>query len=49
MVDLHRAAVLLMTLLSAILAGLFAWHDGYKVNLFAWFILHSAGAGSRFQ
>jgi 1,4-dihydroxy-2-naphthoate polyprenyltransferase len=34
-----RAAVLLMTLLSAILAGLFAWHDGYKVNLLAWFIL----------
>jgi 1,4-dihydroxy-2-naphthoate polyprenyltransferase len=34
-----RAAVLLMTLLSAVLAGLFAWHDGYKVNLFAWFIL----------
>jgi 1,4-dihydroxy-2-naphthoate octaprenyltransferase len=34
-----RAAVLLMTLLSAILAGLFAWHDGYQVNLLAWFIL----------
>ena len=34
-----RAAVLLMTLLSAVLAGLFAWHDGYKVNLLAWFIL----------
>ena len=34
-----RAAVLLMTLLSAILAGLFAWHDGYKVNLLSWFIL----------
>jgi 1,4-dihydroxy-2-naphthoate octaprenyltransferase len=28
-----------MTFLSAILAGLFAWHDGYKVNLLAWFIL----------
>jgi hypothetical protein len=34
-----RAAVLLMTLLSAVLAGLFAWHDGYKVNILAWFIL----------
>jgi 1,4-dihydroxy-2-naphthoate octaprenyltransferase len=34
-----RAAVLLMTLLSAVLAGLFAWHDGYKINLLAWFIL----------
>jgi len=34
-----RAAVLLMTLLSAVLAGLFVWHDGYKVNLLAWFIL----------
>ena len=34
-----RAAVLLMTLLSAVLAGLFAWHDGYKVNLLSWFIL----------
>lgn len=34
-----RAAVLLMTFLSAILAGLFAWHDGYKVNILAWFIL----------
>ena len=34
-----RAAVLLMTFLSAVLAGLFAWHDGYKVNLLSWFIL----------
>jgi 1,4-dihydroxy-2-naphthoate octaprenyltransferase len=34
-----RAAVLLMTLLSAVLAGLFAWHDGYKVNILSWFIL----------
>jgi 1,4-dihydroxy-2-naphthoate octaprenyltransferase len=34
-----RAAVLLMTLLSALLAGLFAWHDGYKVNILSWFIL----------
>jgi 1,4-dihydroxy-2-naphthoate octaprenyltransferase len=34
-----RAAVLVMTFLSAVLAGLFAWHDGYKVNLLAWLIL----------
>ena len=34
-----RAAVLLMTLLSAVLAGLFAWHDGFKINLFTWLIL----------
>jgi len=34
-----RAAVLLMTFLSAVLAGLLAWHDGYKINIFAWFIL----------
>ena len=34
-----RAAVLIMTLLSALLAGLFAWHDGYKINLLTWFIL----------
>lgn len=34
-----RAAVLLMTLLSAILAGLFAWHDGFKINILAWVIL----------
>ncbi len=34
-----RAAVLVMTFLSAVLAGLFAWHDNYKVNLFSWIIL----------
>jgi 1,4-dihydroxy-2-naphthoate octaprenyltransferase len=34
-----RAAVLVMTFLSAVLAGLFAWHDGFKVNLFTWLIL----------
>jgi len=34
-----RAAVLVMTFLSAVLAGLFAWHDGFRVNLFSWFIL----------
>ncbi len=34
-----RAAVLIMTFLSAALAGLFAWHDGYKVNLLSWFVL----------
>src|SRR5512137_741718 len=34
-----RAAVLIMTFLSAVLAGLFAWHDGYKVNLLSWLIL----------
>jgi len=34
-----RAAVLVMTLLSAVLAGLFAWHDGYKVNLVTWLVL----------
>ena len=34
-----RAAVLVMTFLSAVLAGVFAWHDGYKVNMLAWFIL----------
>ncbi len=34
-----RAAVLIMTFLSAVLAGLFALHDGYKVNPLAWFIL----------
>ena len=34
-----RAAVLLMTLLSAVLAGLFAWHDGHTINLLSWFIL----------
>jgi 1,4-dihydroxy-2-naphthoate octaprenyltransferase len=34
-----RAAVLLMTFLSALLAGLFAWHDHHTVNIFAWLIL----------
>ncbi len=34
-----RAAVLIMTLLSAVLAGLFAWHDHYKINLLTWLIL----------
>ncbi len=34
-----RAAVLVMTLLSAVLAGLFAWHDHQKVNLVTWLIL----------
>jgi 1,4-dihydroxy-2-naphthoate polyprenyltransferase len=34
-----RAAVLLMTLLSALLAGVLAWHDGYKVNILTWLIL----------
>ena len=34
-----RAAVLVMTFLSAALAGLYALHDGFKVNLFSWFIL----------
>ena len=34
-----RAAVLLMTLLSAVLAGLFAYHDGKPVNILSWFIL----------
>ncbi|HTX89859.1 MAG TPA: prenyltransferase [Anaerolineales bacterium] len=38
-----RAAVLLMTFLSAVLAGLFAWHDSPKnhvsVNLLAWLVL----------
>jgi 1,4-dihydroxy-2-naphthoate octaprenyltransferase len=34
-----RAAVLLMTFLSAALAGLFAWHDGFKVNLLSWLVL----------
>ncbi len=34
-----RAAVLIMTFLSAVLAGLFALHDGYTVNPLAWFIL----------
>ena len=34
-----RAAVLVMTFLSAVLAGLFAWHDHQKVNLVSWLIL----------
>ena len=34
-----RAAVLIMTFISAALAGLFALHDGAKVNPFAWVIL----------
>ena len=34
-----RAAVLVMTLLSAVLAGLFAWHDHFKVNLGSWLLL----------
>ncbi len=34
-----RAAVLLMTFLSALLAGLFAWHDGFHINILSWLIL----------
>jgi len=34
-----RAAVLVMTFLSAVLAGLFALHDGYSVNPLAWLVL----------
>jgi 1,4-dihydroxy-2-naphthoate octaprenyltransferase len=34
-----RAAVLVMTFLSALLAGLFAWHDHQKVSLVSWLIL----------
>lgn len=34
-----RAAVLVMTFLSAVLAGLFALHDGYSLNPLAWFVL----------
>jgi 1,4-dihydroxy-2-naphthoate octaprenyltransferase len=34
-----RAAVLVMTFLSAVLAGLFAWHDFKTINMFTWFIL----------
>lgn len=34
-----RAAVLVMTFLSAVLAGLFALHDGHTVNPLAWFVL----------
>jgi 1,4-dihydroxy-2-naphthoate octaprenyltransferase len=34
-----RAAVLVMTFLSAVLAGLFALHDGYSVSPLAWLVL----------
>lgn len=34
-----RAAVLLMTFLSAALAGLFAWRDGYRFPFWAWALL----------
>ncbi|MBN2386705.1 MAG: prenyltransferase [Anaerolineales bacterium] len=34
-----RAAVLVMTFLSAVLAGLFALHDGYRVSPLAWLVL----------
>ena len=34
-----RAAVLVMTFLSGVLAGLFAWHDGHSFNILTWFIL----------
>jgi 1,4-dihydroxy-2-naphthoate octaprenyltransferase len=34
-----RAAVLVMTLLSALLAGLFALHDRQPINLLAWLVL----------
>ncbi len=34
-----RAAVLVMTFLSAVLAGLFALHDGYSLNPLAWLVL----------
>lgn len=34
-----RSAVLVMTLLSALLAGLLALHDGFPVNPLTWFIL----------
>jgi 1,4-dihydroxy-2-naphthoate octaprenyltransferase len=34
-----RAAVLVMTFLSAVLAGLFALHDGYSVNPLVWLVL----------
>ncbi len=34
-----RAAVLVMTLLSAVLAGLFAWHDHRSINMVSWLIL----------
>ncbi|MCJ7584263.1 MAG: prenyltransferase, partial [Anaerolineales bacterium] len=34
-----RAAVLVMTFLSAVFAGLFALHDGYSVSPLAWILL----------
>lgn len=34
-----RAAVLIMTFLSGLLAGLFVWHDGFQVDLVTWVIL----------
>ncbi|MFH2104201.1 MAG: prenyltransferase [Chloroflexota bacterium] len=34
-----RAAVLVMTFLSAVLAGLFALHDGFSINPIAWLVL----------
>lgn len=34
-----RAAVLLMTFLSAVLAGVFAIRDGYRISLWAWAVL----------
>jgi 1,4-dihydroxy-2-naphthoate octaprenyltransferase len=34
-----RAAVLIMTFLSGVLAGLFAWHDNKSIHLGIWFIL----------
>src|SRR3990170_2375238 len=34
-----RAAVLIMTLLSAVFAGLFAWHDQLKFRLIDWILL----------
>lgn len=34
-----RAAVLIMTALSGLLAGIFAWHDGKAFNLIYWLIL----------
>lgn len=34
-----RAAVLIMTFLSGLLAGLFAWHDGKSFSIFNWIIV----------
>jgi len=34
-----RAAVLIMTMISGLLAGIFAWHDGKTFNLGYWLIL----------